>query len=141
VPPRAATPFATLVPLPDTDGLDRDGVRLPALAAPLGTYLGWNLRRPASRMMDRLGRWQGSFIPFPATRNDRRDSDDPRRSISERYASADGFARETLAAAEALTRDRLLLASDVAPIVERARDLYRRIADQAYADCRPTGDQ
>ncbi len=136
VPPQPGPPFATLVPQPDPDGLDRGGIRLPAVAVPLGTYFGWNLRRATYGAAERLGRWQGSFIPFPLTRAERVASGDPRLSIAERYSSEDDFAHGTAQAAGELMRDRLLLASDVPAIVERARRAFRRITDGALAGCR-----
>ncbi len=57
-------PFVTRVPLPDADGNDRGGIRLPEIAVPLGTYTGWNLRRPEVGAPARLARWSGSFVPF-----------------------------------------------------------------------------
>ncbi len=136
MPPQPGPPFATLVPQPDPDGLDRGGIRLPAVAVPLGTYFGWNLRRATYGAAKRLGRWQGSFIPFPLTRAERVASGDPRLSIAERYSSEDDFAHGTAQAAGELMRDRLLLASDVPAIVERARRAFRRITDGALAGCR-----
>ena len=60
-------PYVTRVPLPDADGNDLGGIRLPAVALPLGTYTGWNLRRPEVGAPDKLARWSGSFIPFAPT--------------------------------------------------------------------------
>ena len=64
---RFGPPYVTRVPLPDADGNDLGGIRLPAVALPLGTYTGWNLRRPEVGAPDKLARWSGSFIPFAAT--------------------------------------------------------------------------
>ena len=87
VPARRGRPFATRVPLPDADGQDRGGIALPAVAVPLGTYVGWNLRRKEFGAPDRLGRWQGSFLAFAATEAERRASGDPRPSVAARYGS------------------------------------------------------
>ncbi len=124
VPARRGRPFVTLVPLPDTDGQDRGGVRLPAVAVPLGTYVGWNLRRRDFGAAARLGRWQGSIVAFPATEAERRASGDPRASIAARYGSRARFVESTRAAATALERRRLLLPEDVAAIVARAGRTY-----------------
>ena len=41
--------YTVLVPSVDRDGNDVPGVRAPMVAAPLGTYTGWNLARPRLR--------------------------------------------------------------------------------------------
>ena len=66
-PPEFGPPYVTRVPQPDADGNDLGGIRLPAVALPLGTYTGWNLRRPEIGAPDKLARWSGSFIPFAPT--------------------------------------------------------------------------
>lgn len=124
-PARPGAPYATLVPLPDRDGLDRGGVRLPEVAVPVGTYLGWNLRRDGP---DRLGRWQGAFLPLAASAAARRAGGDPRPSLAERYGSEPEFLERTRAAAAALLRRRLLLAEDVPGIIARAGRAYRALA-------------
>ncbi len=124
-PARRGVPFETRVPLPDHDGLDRGGIRVPATAAPLGTYLGWNLHRRTQESPAWLGRWQGSFIPFAATEAERRAARDPRLSIAERYGSEDVFMDRTAAAADELVGRGLLLPADVWLILGRARRAYR----------------
>ncbi len=124
VPARRGRPFATRVPLPDRDGQDRGGIALPAVAVPLGTYVGWNLRRKEFGAPSRLGRWQGSFVAFPATEAERRASGDPRPSIAGRYGSRARFLESTRAAAAALQRRGLLLPGDLAAIEARAGRTY-----------------
>ena len=45
IPPTQGAPYTVLVARTDSDGNMVDGVRHPNLAAPIGTYTGWNLRR------------------------------------------------------------------------------------------------
>ena len=71
-PPDFGPPYVTRVPQPDADGNDLGGIRLPALAVPLGTYTGWNLRAPEIGAQDKLARWSGSFVPFAPTEAVRR---------------------------------------------------------------------
>jgi len=131
--------FITHVPLPDEDGLDRGGIRLPQIAAPLGTYLGWNLRR-ASLSHARLGRWEASFLPFHATERLRRLVDDPRRSIDERYPSKKRFLTATSAAAVKLVRQRFLLKDDIPTILDRARHAYHALMNANLVhDCQYLG--
>ena len=113
--------------MPDADGLDLGGIRLPEVAVPLGTFLGWNLRRGPGPVA-RLGRWRGSFLPFAVSERARRAAGDPRPAISERYASEERFLQSTATVATALVRRRFLLEEDVPTILRRARGAYRRLA-------------
>ena len=126
-PPGFGPPFVTRVPLPDADGNDRGGIRLPAIAVPLGTYTGWNLRRPEVGAPDDLARWSGSFIPFARTEAERRAAGDPRPALDSRYRSRAGYETQVKAAAEALVRKGFLLEADVAPITAGAGALYDRL--------------
>ena len=56
--------YTVLVPSVDRDGNDIPGVRAPMVAAPLGTYTGWNLRARGHGHGAQL-RFEGSYIPFP----------------------------------------------------------------------------
>ena len=71
----------------DADGNEVTGIRLPDLTVPLATYAGWNLRHPDSGAPGQIMPQIGSTIPFPATREDREATGDPRLSIEERYVS------------------------------------------------------
>ena len=137
VPPHFGAPYVTLVPLPDADGNDRGGIRLPAVAAALGTYTGWNLRHPAIGAGDQLGRWLGSFIPFAPNQAARADGGDPRPSIEARYASLEAYAEAARPAAIGLVERGLLRAEEFEPVVTQAEGFYRRMIDRdpAQATC------
>jgi hypothetical protein len=115
------------VPLPDADGNDLGGIRLPELAAPLGTYTGWNLRAPEIGAPDKLARWSGSFVPFAPTEAARQAAGDPRPSLEPRYASRADYRDRIDAAARELLTAGFLLADDVPEIVERAAAFYDRV--------------
>ena len=127
VPPKVGKTYPTLVPLPDKDGLDKGGIRLPEITAPLGTYVGWNLYNAATGTPDRLARFDGSFVPFARNENDRLAAGDPRLSIAERYASRDAYRQAYAAATLALAEQGLILGSDVNTMVERAGAFYDRL--------------
>jgi hypothetical protein len=133
-PPEFGPPYATRVPLPDADGNDRGGIRLPAVALPLGTYTGWNLRRPEVGAPDKLARWSGSFIPFAPTAAAQRASGDPRLALEARYASRADYERRSAAATAALVDQRFLLPDDVAGITKGAGAFYERVLAHAPDD-------
>lgn len=122
VPPGFGPAYVTLVPDVDADGNERAGIHLPEVAAPLGTFAGWNLRRPEMGAPDALGRWDGSFLPFAATEAERRRRGDPRPSLEVRYPSRAAYVEKVAAAADALRRSGLLLEEDATAFVERARE-------------------
>ncbi|MGE0593376.1 MAG: alpha/beta hydrolase domain-containing protein [Vicinamibacterales bacterium] len=115
----SALPF--LVPAVDADGNERAGIRVPDLAVPLATVTGWNFRAPAVGNPTTIYALLGSYVPFPRTPAERQASRDPRVSIEERYPSRDAYLAQVRVAAEALTRDRYLLADDLDSVLERAR--------------------
>jgi hypothetical protein len=120
-------PYVTRVPLPDADGNDLGGIRLPDLAVPLGTYTGWNLRGPEIGAPDKLARWSGSFIPFAPTEAARQAAGDPRPSLETRYAARADFRNRIETVAAALVEHGFLLAADVPKITARADAFYDRV--------------
>lgn len=119
-PPKVGSPFVTLVPQVDRDGVDTSGIRLPEIQIPLGTYTGWNLRDPRIGAPDAPINMIGAFFPFARTRADRESTRDPRLSIEERYTSRGAYLARIRAASQELVRSRFVLVSDVPRIVQRA---------------------
>jgi hypothetical protein len=118
-PPIVGKPFPVLVPQVDADGNERDGVRLPEYAAPLATYVGWNLRDPSIGAPDQRVAFEGSWLPFPKTAADRIRTNDPRKSIAERYTDrADYLARYTRALDD-LVKQRWILEEDRPAVLAR----------------------
>ncbi len=120
---RPGVGWRPLVPAVDADGNERAGVRLPDIAAPLGTYTGWNLYRAEPLAREPCDR-EGSFLPFARTAADRAPGD-PRPSIAERWPSQAAFIAATRASAAALVTDRLLLEDDAAAYLRGAEALAR----------------
>jgi hypothetical protein len=112
--------YGTLVSAVDADGNEVAGVRLPAIAVPLGTYTGWNVYRAQP---DALADRDGSLIPFGRTRAERLAADDPRESLKERYGSRDAYVAKVKAAADELVEERLLLPDDAEAYVAAARKI------------------
>jgi hypothetical protein len=124
----------TRVPLPDRDGNDRGGLRLPEVAAPLGTYTGWNLRRPEVGAPDKLARGSGSFTPFARTEAERRSAGDPRASLQARYRSRSDYESRIEGTARQLVADGFLLETEVAEITRRAGAFHDRVRSQDPKD-------
>jgi len=138
VPPKVGLPYPCLVPAVDHDGNEVCGVRLPYQTVPLATYTGWNVRHPDIGGAGQIlasggasgGTLVGSAIPFPATREQRQATGDPRRAIAERYASKDEYLEQVRQAAQSLIQARYLLPEDLEEIVSHAAQHYDLLGGQ-----------
>ena len=132
VPPVSGKPYPRLVPAVDQDGNEVCGIRLPFQTVPLATHTGWNRRHPdiggAGQTLASGGASGGTLIgatiPFPATREARQATGDPRRAIAERYPSKADYLEQVRQAAQTLVQARYLLAEDVDEIVGQAAQHY-----------------
>ena len=126
VPPVVGKVYPHLVSAVDQDGNETGGIPLPFVSVPLASHTGWNVRhldmggtgQTLSTGGASGGTLRGSTIPFPATRQEREDSGDPRRSIEERYQSKEQYQGLVQQAAQKLVDQGYLLAEDVEPMVE-----------------------
>ena len=118
-PPKVGEAFPVLVPQVDADGNERDGVRLPEITVPLGTYASWNLRDPSIGAPDQRVAFEISYIPFLKTAAEREKSGDPRKSIAERYAGHDDYMARFTTATDELVKQRWILPEDQEAIVQR----------------------
>jgi hypothetical protein len=121
IPPKDGGSYPVLVPQNDEDGIPLGGVEDPAVAAPLGTYWGWNLRKDGFAGGDLCG-LNGSFVPLPKTADDA--NGDSRKPLADRYADADAYVKELAARSEELVAAGLMLAGDIPVVVERGRSMY-----------------
>ncbi len=113
-------PYRPLVPQVDADGNETSGILLPDVAAPLGTYTGWNLYKAPyveGELCDRFG----TYVPFAASRAEREAKNDPRPSLEERYGDHAGYVRRVEEAVKNLVANRLLLAEDAQQFIEKAK--------------------
>jgi hypothetical protein len=133
-PARFGPPFVTAVPIPDEDGLDLGGIRLPGVAAPLSTRTGWNLRQTDIGAGGELARWSGSMLPFARDEAERERRGDPRASIMARYGSKNGYADAIAEAADGLVRDGFLLADDVPELTAIALRRFDKISRHESED-------
>ena len=108
----AGRQYTVLVPAVDRDGNDMPGVRAPMVAAPLGTYTGWNPRARGHGHGAQL-RFEGSYIPFPESPQEREATGDPRLSILERYPDKAAYVAAITTAARELVAQGPMLEEDV----------------------------
>lgn len=120
-PPKVGKAFPLLVPQPDSDGNERDGVRLPELTVPLATIAPWNLRAPSIGAPDQRVSFEASWIPFPKTAKERQSAGDPRPSIAERYRSEQDYLSRYTQALDALIAQHWILPEDRGSLLERGK--------------------
>ena len=125
-PPEVLDPdaYPVLVPAVDEDGNEIAGVKAPMVAAPLGTFTGWNIRR-RGRGEGAMHEFSGSYLPLPETPEERAATGDPRPSLTERYGDAAGHVAAVREAAQALVRDGFMLEEDVERATALAADWGR----------------
>jgi hypothetical protein len=123
-PPKVGQIYVGLVPAVDEAGNSRAGIRLPAIAVPVGTYGGWNFRAAAIGRPDQLFGEMGSFHPMPRTRDERLKDGDSRLSIAERYKNRDEYIAKVTAVAKQMVKDRFLLPEDLNDPIVQAVAIY-----------------
>ena len=137
VPPVVGDEYPMLVSAVDSDGNEVGGIRLPAVAVPLATYAGWNVRHAdiggVGQVLAPGGTVVGCAIPFAATREERLASGDPRPSIEERYGSREEYAERVRACAESLVESGYVLAEDVDVLVAQGGEVYDAIVRMPLA--------
>ena len=119
-PPKAGAPYPVLVPQVDADGNHTDGLRNSSVQVPLGTYVGWNVRKAGFSEGDSCD-LIGAYIPFFRTKAERIAAEDPRPSLEERYPTHDAYVAKVDAAAKKLVAERFLLPQDAELIISQAQ--------------------
>lgn len=117
VPPLHGAAYPAFVPAVDQDGLETGGIRLPAVAAPAATYLGWNLRRKGYAEGALCG-LAGSYIPLPRSVL----AEDVRKPLAQRYETKQAYLAAVEGAAKDLIKAGYMLEADMGLVVERARE-------------------
>ena len=118
-PPKVGPAFPVLVPQVDSDGNERDGVRLPEISVPLATYTGWNLRDPSIGAPVQRVAFEVSYLPFSKTAAEREKTGDPRKSIAERYADREDYLARYEKSVDDLVKQRWILPEDRAALLRR----------------------
>jgi hypothetical protein len=112
-PPKVHARFHVRVPAFGPDANELGTLLHPAVAVPIGSYTGWNLRSEAIGAPGELLSLAGGYIPFAKTAANRKAAGDPRPALLERYKSFADYRDQYEAAAEKLVAERYLLPEDL----------------------------
>lgn len=107
------TELPLLVPQCDADGNDLGGIRVPDVAAPLGTGTGWVFRPSEFGSPHEFYLLRGAWVPFAKTKAEREAANDPRLSLEERYGSKAAYLDQVKAAVQKLIEQRFLTDADL----------------------------
>jgi len=138
VPPRRGSNYPILVSAVDQDGNELAGIQMPLIAVPLASYTGWSLRHANIGGTGQTlasggatgGTLLGSTIPFPATREEREATGDPRLSIEERYASKESYLDQIRQAAQQIIEQDYMLSEDLDRVIDQASEHYDELSSR-----------
>lgn len=114
-PPKRGATYPAYVPTVDANGNPTGGVALPYIAAPLGTYAGWNLRNEGYAPGE-LCSLTGLFVPF-----ENNASGDGRKSIGQHYPSKAAYLDAVRSASQDLIKDGYMLPDDIGYLMDKAQ--------------------
>ena len=120
LPPREIGRYPVFVPKADADGMAIAGVHMLAIALPRATYTAWNPRAQGFGPTA-LYPLQGAVVPFAPTEAARKEANDPRPSIAERYADDDAYVAAVRREAARQVAERLLLPEDAERSIAAAK--------------------
>ena len=135
--PLTDNPLPFLVPAVDSDGNETSGILLPEVAVPLGTYTGWAFRSVQAGAPGEIIMMAGTYVPFARTRAERREWNDPRPSVEERYSSRAEYLRRSAEAARLLVEEGYLLSEDLERVVGGGAALWDWLMEQSPEALRP----
>ena len=117
-------PLPLLVPVVDRDGHDLGGIRMPEVAVPLGTAVGWVYRSEEQGSPHELYPLRGALVPFALTKAEREAVGDARLSLEERYSGRADYLDKITSEAKSLVGRGFLHESDVALQVRLAGERW-----------------
>lgn len=119
-----------LVPQVDADGNDLAGIRMPDVSVPLASCTGWMFRPVSMGAPEELLPLKGSWIPFVATRDQRKQLGDPRPALDERYPTKEVYLARVSEALQQLIEHGYLQAEDLDPMRKQAGARWDWVMDR-----------
>lgn len=128
IPPVEGRGYPIFVPQLNAYGIEQGGIEQPQVAAPLGAYWGWNIRKAGFAEGGLCG-LTGSFVAAPMTLDAAKTGALP--ALMEAYGDEAAYAALVAKLADELSAERLLLAEDIPLVADRARHEFQRLTASA----------
>jgi hypothetical protein len=128
-PPVSRGNYIVRVPAYGSDNNDRGTLQVPAVAVPVATYTGWNLRHRSVGAENELLTLAGGYVPLARTGAARQAAGDPRPALLERYRDFTDYRQQFLAAARRLADERYVAVEEL-PRLEAAVERYRPLFEE-----------
>jgi hypothetical protein len=109
--------YVVHLPTQDGQGNSKAGVKMPDIATPLATFVGYSIRKPGFAAGDQNG-LSSSQLAF-ALNTSAKNSADTRKSVQELYGTKAGDLAAWNAAIDKMVADKVMLASDAAEYKNR----------------------
>lgn len=109
--------YVVHLPTQDGQGNSKAGVKMPDIATPLATFVGYSIRKPGFAAGDQNG-LSSSQLAF-ALNTSAKNSADTRKSVQELYGTKAGYLAAWNAAIDKMVADKVMLASDAAEYKNR----------------------
>ncbi len=131
--------FPVLVPAAGRDGNELGGLRTPHVTVPVASYIGWNY--PAKTYdgaeTTTIFSLSGGWLPFCATRAERKSRGDSRQSLDMLYKGRGDYLNKLRDACDGLVGDGLMFSEDISMVLEQGGAMYDFVA--ANGAWRPGG--
>jgi hypothetical protein len=131
--------FPVLVPAAGDDGNELGGLRTPHVTVPVASYIGWNY--PAKNYngaeSTSIFSLSGGWLPFCATRAERKSRGDSRKSLDMLYKSRGDYLDKLRKSCEDLVAQGLMFGEDIGMVLEQGGAMYDFVA--ANGAWRPGG--
>jgi hypothetical protein len=123
-PPNLGSKYPSMVSAVDRFGNEVAGIQNVEVRVPVATYTPWSLRTNKKGSPEELVDFRGYVIPFPKTKEERSERNDPRISLEERYESKNAYLTEVENAARSLQKEGFLLHEDIRYVLERSEKYW-----------------
>ena len=128
-PPIARGDYRVLAPRSGPDGNELGCLATPEVAVPVATYASWRLRSADGPAANQLYSLSGSYIPFPTTKAEQKETGDPRQSVEERYGTLENYINQLEAQCREYEKGGYFLPEDT----ERTLKIHRERVTPLFA--------
>ncbi len=122
--------WPVLVPAAGKDGNELGGLRTPHVSVPVASYIGWNYPSATydGAATTTIASLSGGWLPFCATRAERKSRGDSRKSLDMLYKSRGDYLDKLHKACDELVGQGLMFGEDIGMVLEQGGAMYDFVA-------------